>query len=179
LGASELTEVATRGLAQADMTAVPAAAEFIGQLSTGLPHYSHLMGLHSGLLAVRDEETEVTVEHVLAALPEAVARAQQHVTKLYYAPRTPPSATCSRRCCSLPPLRRPTRGYFAPGDLRAPMAAILGRPVEIPTFAKQLSAFADARGPVLDRTGVTTRPRYRFIEPCLSLTRRCAGSTKS
>ena len=65
--------------------------------------------------------------------------------------------------------RTDERGYFAPGDLRGPMTAILQRktPVEIPAFAKQLSAFAEARGPVLNRTGVSTRPRYRFTEPLL------------
>jgi hypothetical protein len=128
------------------------------------------MGLHSGLLAVRNEQTEVTVQHVLAALPDAVARAQQHVSKLYF------DATHSTQrnlfkevllAAALAPTDE--RGYFAPGDLRAPLTAILGREVhvEIPAFAKQLSAFAGARGPVLDRTGVSTRPRYRFVEPLL------------
>lgn len=167
---AELTEVATRGLAQADMTAADDAAEFIGQMSTGLPHYAHLMGLHSGLIAVRGQHDEVTVEHVLAALPEAVARAQQHVSKLYFDATHSTQRNLFKEVLLAAALARTDeRGYFAPGDLRAPMTAILDRSVqvEIPTFAKQLSAFAGDRGPVLDRTGVSTRPRYRFVEPLL------------
>jgi hypothetical protein len=166
----ELTEIAVRGLAQAEMTAAPDAAEFIGQLSTGLPHYAHLMGLHSGLLAVREEATEVIVAHVLTSLPEAVARAQQHVSKLYFDATHSTQRNLFKQVLLAAALA-PTdeHGYFAPGDLRAPMTAILQRDVqvEIPMFAKQLSAFAGARGPVLDRTGVSTRPRYRFVEPLL------------
>ncbi len=170
MSTSELTEVATRGLGLAGMTAATEAAEFIAQLSTGLPHYAHLMGLHSGLLAVREEEMEVTVGHVLAALPDAVARAQQHVSKLYFDATHSTQRNMFREVLLAAALA-PTdeRGYFAPGDLRAPITAILRRDsqVEIPAFAKHLVAFADARGPVLDRTGVSTRPRYRFTEPLL------------
>lgn len=170
MSADELTEIATKGLAQAEMTVDSDAAEFIGQLSTGLPHYAHLMGLHSGLLAVREEADEVAVSHVLGSLSEAVERAQQHVSKLYFdATHSTQRNLFKEVLLGAALARTDERGYFAPGDLRRPMTAILQRdiPVEIPAFAKQLSAFADARGPVLDRTGVPTRPRYRFIEPLM------------
>ena len=170
MSTDELREVATRGLAQAEMTAADDAAEFIGQMSTGLPHYAHLIGLLAGLLAVREEVLEVAVPHVLSSLPEAVERAQQHVSRLYYDATHSTQQNLFREVLLGAALARTDeRGYFAPGDLRSPMTAILKReaPVEIPAFAKQLSAFADARGPVLNRTGVSTRPRYRFIEPLL------------
>lgn len=164
----ELRDIIDRGLRQAEMTAAADASDFIAQLSTGLPHYAHLMGLHAALTAVHHESEVLTVEHALESLPTSVARAQQHVSRLYFDATHSTQANLFKQVLLAAALT-PTdeRGYFAPGDLRVPMAAILGHAVEIPSFAKHLVQFADARGPVLDRTGVTTRPRYRFTEPLL------------
>ncbi len=169
MSTEELEDILSRGLGQAEMKATPEAAQFIAQLSTGLPHYVHLMGLHAGLGAIRDECTQVEFDHVLFTLRESVNRAQQHVSRLYYA------ATHSTRpnrfkevllAAALTPTDE--RGYFAPGDLRTPMAAILDRPITIPQFSDQLTQFAsDERGPVLHKSGVTNRPRYRMAEPLL------------
>jgi hypothetical protein len=59
------------------------------------------------------------------------------------------------------------RGFFAPGDLRAPLSTILGRKVEIPSFARHLGQFVDSRGPALEKSSAQSRPRYRFSEPLL------------
>ena len=95
------------------------------------------------------------MEHALASLATSVARAPQQASKLYF-DATPSTQANLFNQVLLAAALTPTdeRGYFAPGDLRTPMSAIPGHSVEIPSFAKHLVQFADARGLVLDRTGV-------------------------
>ncbi len=165
----ELQDALARGLGQAEMRAADDAAELVAQLSAGLPHYIHLMGLHAGLAAIGDESDVVGSDHVMATLGECVERAQQHVSRLYYA------ATHSTRPNKFKEVllaaaltRTDERGYFAPGDMRGPMSTITNRPSTIPQFSDQLIQFAsEERGPVLHKTGVTNRPRYRMAEPLL------------
>ncbi len=165
----ELQDILSRGLGQAGMTATPDAAQFIAQLSAGLPHYVHLMGLHAGLAAIGDECALVDLDHVMSTLHVSVSRAQQHVSRLYH------SATHSTRPNKFKEIllaaaltRTDERGYFAPGDMRGPMSIISGRATEIGKFSDQLIQFATAeRGPVLHKTGVVNRPRYRMAEPLL------------
>ncbi len=151
MSAPELQEVITRGLNPAGMTASPDATEFVAQLSIGLPHYTHLMALQAGLQAVADESSEVRLGHVLTGLAPAVNRAQQHVARLYHQATHSTQANLLREVL-LAACLTPTddRGYFAPGDVRAPLAEVLGRRMEIPSFAGHLSAFAGERGPVLE-----------------------------
>jgi len=168
MSVEELREVVAKGLAQAEMRIHSEAADFIAQLCTGLPHYAHLLGLHAGLDAISGELLQVDVENVLDALPTTVERARQHVTRLYFDATHSTQANNFKEVLLAAALARTDeRGYFAPGDLRDPYSAIKGARREIPSFSKQLVAFSDARGPVLDRTGVSTRPRYRFTEPLL------------
>lgn len=168
MSTDELEDILRRGLGPAEMTATPEASQFVGQLSAGLPHYVHLMGLNAGLAAIGDSSLSVTLDHVLATLEQSVERAQQHVSRLYY------TATHSTRpnrfreillAAALTPTDE--LGFFAPGDMRAPLGDILGRPTSIRQYSDQLIQFLEDRGPVLTKTGVTNRPRYRMAEPLL------------
>lgn len=166
---SELREILDRGLAPAEMTITEEAADFIAHLSIGLPHYTHLMGLHSGLNTVGEASTIVDVGNVVQALSVAVERAQQHVQRLYHEATHSTQANLFREillAASLTPTD--DNGFFAPGDVRQPIEIVCKRRMEIPSFSKQLSSFAETRGPVLERSGqVRRRPRYRFTEPLL------------
>lgn len=169
MSVEELQEILKRALAHAEMTAELEAAQVICQISAGLPHYVHLMGLQAGLSAVGFESTVVTVDHVLNTLDLCVKRAQEHVSRLYHA-ATHSTRPNNFKQVLLAAALTPTdeQGYFAPGDLRAPMSAILGQTAKISQVSDQLIQFAaDERGPVLHKTGVTNRPRYRIDEPLL------------
>lgn len=164
----ELREVLDRGLAQAEMTILPEAATFISHLSIGLPHYAHLLGLHSGLSAVGAQRTEVCSEDVVSALSIAVARAQQHIVRLYS------DATHSTRANNFKEILLAAcltpgdeNGFFAPGDIRDALSVVMGKQMSIPAYASQIKDFSVDRGPVLERTEHRTRPRYRFTEPLL------------
>jgi hypothetical protein len=58
-------------------------------------------------------------------------------------------------------------GYFAAGDIRSPMREIMGKPYEIPAFSKHLHDLSLTRGPILQRTGVPKRYRFRFANPLM------------
>jgi hypothetical protein len=164
----ELKEVISRGLAHAEMQAEDEAAEFVAQLSIGLPHYTHLMGLQAGLRAVSDEKATVDIHHVLEGLDASLSRAQQHITRLYHGATHSTQSNMYRQVLLAAALASADdRGYFAPGDLRDPLEVIMGRRYEIPAFANHLSQFADERGPILEKSGRERRPRYRFTEPLL------------
>lgn len=70
----ELGAIITNGCAAAGLTAKQDAVRDIAVLSEGLPHYTHLLGLHAGLRAVQDDRTEITASDVQQAIPKAVDR---------------------------------------------------------------------------------------------------------
>jgi hypothetical protein len=59
-------------------------------------------------------------------------------------------------------------GYFAANDVCPPMAGIMKRKYDIPSFARHLASFSTVeRGSVLKKTGTKRRFRYRFTDPLM------------
>ena len=163
---NELAEILTKGCAQANLTASPDAVEEIVTLSEGLPHYTHLLGLHAGQRAVQEDRSDVTLDDVRRAIPKAVDR---HTILNDYQ-----QATRSARkdalfaevllACALAPKNQ--LGYFTSGSIRKPLEAIAGRRLDIPAFSNHLSQFLEPeRGGVLQREGSSRRYFYRFTDP--------------
>jgi hypothetical protein len=147
-----------------------AAKEYISALSLGLPHYTHLLGLHSCRAALEQQSLSVDLEHVDRAIHEAIRGVQQRLQRAYH------SATMSSRkeslyeevllACALADVDE--LGYFAAADVREPMTRIMGKPYDIPQFSQHLKAFCDnSRAAILERTGVPRRYRFRFERPLL------------
>jgi Cdc6-like AAA superfamily ATPase len=164
----ELSEILVKGCAQAGLTADPEAILNIAVLSEGLPHYTHLLGLHAGQHAVQNDRDAVTVADVKAAIPKAVDR---HTILSDYQ-----RATRSARkdalfsqvllACALAPKNQ--LGFFTSGSIRDPLEVIAGRRIDIPAFSNHLSQFLEpARGAVLQREGSSRRYFYRFSDPIL------------
>jgi hypothetical protein len=162
----ELSEILIKGGRHASITLKQDAIRDIAALSEGLPHYTHLLGLHAGLRAVQDDRTEITAEDVQKAIPKAVDR---HTILSNYQ-----LATRSARkdalfaevllACAMAPKNR--LGFFTSGDIRDPLEVIAGRRIEIPAFSNHLSQFLEpARGCVLQREGSSRRYFYRFTDP--------------
>src|SRR3954469_12109493 len=165
---SELSEILLKGCARAQLSATPDAIREIAVLSEGLPHYTHLLGLHAGQRAVQDDRIEVTRTDVQAAIPKAVDR---HTILSDYQ-----RATRSARkdalfsevllACALAPKNQ--LGFFTSGAIRDPLEVIAGRRLEIPAFSNHLSQFLEPeRGAVLQREGSSRRYFYRFSDPIL------------
>lgn len=165
---AELKEILVKGCEAANLVGHPDALREIAVLSEGLPHYTHLLGLHAGQHAVWNDRTEVTLEDVRAAIPKAVDR---HTILSDYQ-----LATRSARkdalfaqvllACALAPKNQ--LGYFTSGAIRDPLEVIAGRRIDIPAFSNHLSQFLEpARGAVLQREGTPRRYFYRFSDPIL------------
>ena len=163
---TELCEILTKGGTRADVTLKGDAMLDIAALSEGLPHYTHLLGLHASRAAVQDDRTEVTAQDVRNAIPQAVDR---HTIMSDYQ-----RATRSARkdalfaevllACALAPKNK--LGFFTSGDIRDPLEVIAGRRIEIPAFSNHLSQFLEPeRGSVLEREGSSRRYFYRFSDP--------------
>lgn len=168
MSVTELAEILTNGCDKAGLTARADAVEEITTLSEGLPHYTHLLGLHAGQRAVQNDRSEILLEDVQGAIPKAVSR---HTILSDYQ-----RATRSARkdalftevllACALAPKNQ--LGFFTSGAIREPLEVIAGRRIDIPAFSNHLSQFLDAeRGAVLQREGTSRRYFYRFADPIL------------
>ena len=162
----ELAEILLTGCQRAGLVAERDAIDEITALSEGLPHYTHLLGLHAGQSAVQEDSTRVTLAEVQRAIPKAVSR---HTILSDYQ-----QATRSARkdalfsevllACALAP-KNPL-GFFTSGAIRDPLEVIAGRRIEIPAFSNHLSQFLEPeRGAVLQREGSSRRYFYRFSDP--------------
>lgn len=164
----ELREILDHGCERAQLTATESAADKIAALSEGLPHYTHLLGLHSGQRTVQDDRSEIMVEDVNAAIPPAVAG---HTIQSRYL-----RATESTRKGNLYPqvllacalVKKNQHGFFSAGAVRDPLETVAGRRIDIPQFSRHLSHFlGPERGAVLQREGIPRRWFYRFTDPIL------------
>lgn len=164
----ELAELLANGCNRAGLLPKQAAINDIAALSEGLPHYTHLLGLHAGLVAVQNDRTDVTVSDVTTAIPKAVDRHTilsdyQRATR---SARKDALFTQVLLACALAP-KNPL-GFFTSGSIRDPLETVAGRRLDIPAFSNHLSQFLESeRGAVLQREGSSRRYFYRFSDPIL------------
>jgi energy-coupling factor transporter ATP-binding protein EcfA2 len=162
----ELQEALEAGCQNARLSIRPDAAEEITGLSEGLPHYTHLLGLHAGQRVVQDDREEITLGDVKAAIPEAI---RGHTIGDVYqrATRSAHKDALFQHvllACALAPKNE--LGFFTAGSIRDPLEVIAGRRLNIPAFSRHLSQFLEPeRGAVLYREGAPKRYFYRFAEP--------------
>jgi uncharacterized protein YejL (UPF0352 family) len=164
----ELEQIVTNGFNRLGLTIEPPALQHITLLSQGLPHYTHLLALYAAREAIDSTSVVVTVHHVISAIKTALAQAQQSIRSAYHtATMSPRKENLYARvllACAL--AKTDDLGYFAPSNVRDPLSRIMRKRYEIPSFARHLNLFCDdARGPVLQKTGIPRRYRYRFVNP--------------
>lgn len=152
----------------------PEASSLIVRMSQGLPHYTHLIGLHSTREAVNRLSRLIEVRDVHASFEKAVKQAVQSIQEKYL--RAVHSAhkdalykEVLTACAIASSAAKDALGYFHPSDIIAPLSAILGRTnVIVATFQKHINEFTEAdRGSVLERHGMPRAYRYRFHDPLL------------
>lgn len=164
----ELGEILETGFTQSDLTVRSEAADKIIRLSEGLPHYTHLLGLHAGQRVVQDDRSEVLLADVDAAIGPAISR---HTIQSDYvqATRSTRTSTLYEQVLLASALaRKNDLGYFTAGAIRHPLKVVAGRRIDIPAFARHLAQFLEPeRGAVLQREGVPRHYFYRFADPLL------------
>ena len=125
---------------------------------------AHCAGIPATSGAAHTERRDVQ-----AAISEAVNQAQQTIISAYHRATMSPRENLFTQVllsCALAPCD--DLGYFSAADVRDPMSWIMGRPIQIPQFARHLNDFCEqGRGPVLQKTGPSRRQRFRFLDPLL------------
>lgn len=164
----ELEEIVQKGLSSVGMTIQDTALREISQLSKGLPHYAHLLGLHAGRVALDAGSLNVTQNHVKEAVKAAIQKTQASIQTNYSK-----AITSSRKEALFPQVllacaiaQTDDLGWFYPGNVRKPLEKILGRQYKIEAFGRHLHGFCEfSRGPVLRKDEESARPRFRFANP--------------
>jgi hypothetical protein len=146
------------------------ALKRISVLSQGLPHYTHLLGLHASREAIDSDVERITLAIVDKAITKALTGVNESITSAWH------SATLSARkdnlfadvllACAL--AETDGLGFFAAQNVRQTLREITGKPYEIWSFAQHLNDFCDPkRGPILQKTGTKRRFKYRFTNPLM------------
>lgn len=166
----ELKEIVQTRLERVGMEITDEALGCIVEISQGLPHYTHLLGLHSGLAAIQNKRRRVQFEDAMAALNTAVDKAHESIRTAYHKATTSPRRENLFRqvllACALTPVD--DLGYFAPADVRAPMSRIMQKRYDIPAFIRHLNALCtEDRGRILQKTGPERKQRFRFVDPLM------------
>jgi hypothetical protein len=148
------------------------AASLIVHISQGLPHYTHLIGLHAVRVAATEAfSRRIERENVFKALEEATKRAEQtarerHTKATHSSHKDALYRQVLLACAVAAAQSNDALGYFNPASVVEPLSEILSRHVEIATFNAHLSEFCqDKRGPVLERDGQPRAYRFRFHDP--------------
>ena len=150
------------------------AASFIVRMSQGLPHYTHLIGLHSTRKAANRLSRQVGLEDVHSSFVKAVSQVIQSIqSKFLQAVHSAHKEALYGKvivaCAAAASRARDAIGYFHPSDVVGPLSEILDRPnVTIATFQKHINEFCEEdRGLVLERDGSPRAYKYRFRDPLL------------
>jgi type II secretory pathway predicted ATPase ExeA len=170
MSVDELEEIVDKGVGQLSLKVNPEAKLRIARLSEGLPHYTHLLSLHAAQEAVADDRDKINVADVERAVGDAVQKAQHSIKSAYVratqSPRSDNLFEEALLACAL--ATKGELGHFTAKAVCEPMTQIMGRPMEIASFARHLNEFAgDARGAILQKTGKPRGWFYRFTNPLL------------
>jgi hypothetical protein len=148
----------------------PEALNHIVVLAQGLPHYAHLLLLHSSRAALDRRSLRVDIKALDTAIHKAIEEAQQSIRSAWHkavqSPRKDNLFADVLLACAL--AETDDLGMFAAQDVRTPMREITGKTYGIPSFAQHLNEFSsDKRGNILKKTGSTRRFRFRFVNPLM------------
>jgi len=167
----EIESIITKSLERLDnMTIDPSTLNKIKLLSMGLPHYTHLIGLHATRDALDKQSMHINDENLKSAITKALEDCQHSIRTNYY------NATRSTKkislfedvllACAYAEVNE--LGEFSASDLRSPMQKITGSAYNIPAYAQHLSEFCDdKRGNILIKSGQIKKFRYKFSDPLM------------
>lgn len=169
MSAAEIRELVQKGMKASGLAVDPNALQLLVALASGLPHYAHLLGLHAATVAIEADKLTVDAQSIHQAVDRALSRAHEAVTNSYHRATFSSRETIFQQvllACALAPTDE--LGFFAAMDVREPLSSIMGRPYQIPAFARHLDELAGSnRGSILQKVGAPRRYRFRFVEPLL------------
>ncbi len=160
----EIDKIIDNGLAAVGMTVEQSAKRRINKLSQGLPHYAHLLGMHSALAAAAQDRLHINIDDTHRALRKALKHAQQSISDDYDRAITNSGETLYRwvlLACAL--ASTDEHGYFTASDVVTPMSILMKRDCQVFLFSRHLNSLCeDKHGPALLRTAVARGYKYKF-----------------
>lgn len=167
LSDEESRELLARGARQLELELDDDVVARIATLSNGLPGVVQALGRAAAVAAMDAGEGRVTNAHLPAAVDEVLAAADEATVRAYE------QATVRARrgiypeillACALAP--RDTHGTFSVADVRGALQRIVRR--EVRGLTNQVAALTEeGRGAVVEKQGLASAARYRFVNPAL------------
>jgi hypothetical protein len=166
----ELQEIMDKRLARLGMKiSVAAMAQIVG-LSRGLPHYTHLLGLHSVRQALASASLTVEEVHVDNAEKDCLDRVDGTIADQYHqATQSPRGGNIYKEVLLASALAEPDDlGFFPAKAVEIPLSIIMQQQYDTGKFGQHLKKLCELeRGKILELTGTPRRFRYRFVEPLM------------
>jgi Cdc6-like AAA superfamily ATPase len=163
----ELGQIIDKGLEKSDIKMSSIVRGKIIRLSHGLPHYTHLLALESGLAAV-DRKSDEIAEADFNTAVNHIVKTKQTVAHIYYTAVSSAHKSSTYKmtllacalCCN------DEQGFFQASEVARTMAIITGEDCGVSDIQRHLNEFISAkRGFALERQGSSRRFRYRFTNP--------------
>jgi hypothetical protein len=166
---NELTQIIDKGLLNTEFTMDDSVKDQIVRLSHGLPHYTHLLSLESGLAAIERGSKNIEGEDFSSALTRIV-KSKQTVSVVYYSAVSSSHKSSTHKmtllACALTKIDG--YGFFQANDVAQTMAAMMQEECSVSDIQKHLTEFTiGKRGHVLQKQGTIRRYKYRFSDPML------------
>lgn len=167
---NELREIVENGFKNTGMTIDEEAIVQICTISLGLPHYTHVLSLASGLSAIKNHRMHVEQNDVQLAIKEYLKDTQQTILqsfdKAIASPHHENLYFQVLLACALSPTDH--LGCFRASDIRPIFSHIMERSYEIPAFSPHLHDLCLVkRGEILQKIGTTRNFRFRFKNPMM------------
>jgi Cdc6-like AAA superfamily ATPase len=167
MSSDELSEILRKGLDLLSMTMDREVIKFIVFLSQGLPNYVHLLALYASQTAIRENSSNINVNHLTKAIKQACENAQHSIMSTYstsiFSSRQETIYPKVLLACAL--AKKDETGCFRAVDVREPLSRISNKEYTTTSaFNRHLNQFCEeSRGNILEKKGVERHYRFRFI----------------
>lgn len=160
----EIDKIIDNGLAIVGMTIEQNAKRRIYKLSQGLPHYAHLLGMHSALAATSHDRAHIVLDDAHEALRKTLKNAPQSIALEYERAALSGGETLHGKvllACAL--AKTDAHGYFTGSDVQTLLSTLTKRDYMVSVFAQHLNSFCEShRGLVLHRASGARGSKYKF-----------------
>jgi hypothetical protein len=169
----ELAQIVDKGYGAAGFELESAAPrDAIVSISQGFPHFTHLLALYAGRVALDDRRITVTLKDVEAGVAVALVHPDWHedyLTQYMLATSATKRDNLWRfvvAACALAPSDE--RSDFSSRGVIVALQRLMNRSIRQQTIAFHLGKLTEeARGPLLERSGGSHQYRYRFVDPMM------------
>ena len=166
----EIMQIIKKSILTTKFTMDESAVQNIVRMSYGLPHFTHLLSLESGMAALERKSIEITPDDFSSAV-HRIVDSKQTISEAYRNAVSSSHKTSKHKltlltCAITTPVDE--HGFFQANSVAQTMASLLQKDCSVSDIQKHLTEFASPnRGNVLQRIGTIRRYKYRFSNPML------------